>query len=130
MADELKIGDPSSQVSGAVMQAQMKRLQNSSAQAKGAVSEAEAKKVSGQFESMIVSQMFKAMWETVPDSQMFGHSNEQQIYKDMLNQAIADSLQDGPGLGVREVVYKDIKRMQGASQKAYSKNHGGNNEGK
>jgi flagellar protein FlgJ len=130
MADDLKIGESSGQVASAVMQAQIKRLQDSSEQMQNSKSEAEAKKVAGQFESMIVSQMFKAMWQTVPDSQMFGHSNEQQIYKDMLNQAIADSLQEGPGLGVREVVYKDIKRMQGASSKAYSNDHGGNNEGK
>lgn len=129
MAEDIKIGETSGQVAGAVMQAQIKRLQNSSEQLQNSKSDAEAKKVAGQFESMIVSQMFKAMWQTVPESPLFGHANEQAIYKDMLNQAIADSIQEGPGLGVRDVVLKDIRRMQGAAQ-GYSNSHGGKNEGK
>ncbi len=134
MADELKINPSginiSAEGSAALAQAKAIRMQAGAAQTKGAVTDGQARKVAGQFESMIVSQMFKEMWNTVPESSLFGHSNEQGIYKDMLNQAIADSLQNGPGLGVREVVYKDIKRMQNVT-KAYSDiDQGGKDEGK
>lgn len=62
-----------------------------------------------QFEALLLHQMLKAMWETVDTAGLFGENgNEAQIYRDMLNQAISDSASEGQGIGVKEVVKKEL----------------------
>jgi Rod binding domain-containing protein len=57
--------------------------------------------------------MLKSMWESVPAGGLFGDSNEAQMYRDMFNEALADSISEGQGIGVRDMVAKDLKRLEG-----------------
>ena len=62
-------------------------------------------------------QMMKAMWETVEPTGLLGEdSNQAQIYRDMLNQAVADSIASGRGIGVKSLVKQEILRREQASK--------------
>ncbi len=68
-------------------------------------------KAAEQFESMLVKQMMDSMWSTVPKEGLLSGSNEESMYRDMLNEAIANSIAQGKGIGVKDVILKDIRRL-------------------
>ncbi len=88
-----------------------------SIQSKALTSDAEVEKAASGFEALLLHQMLKSMWETVETTGMFGEdSNQAKIYQDMLNQAVADSVSEGRGIGVKEFVKKQLlKQTDGAS---------------
>jgi Rod binding domain-containing protein len=51
------------------------------------------------------------MWNTVPKGELISGSSEEQTYKDMLNEALANSIAEGRGIGIKEVILKDINRL-------------------
>lgn len=78
---------------------------------------AKEKAVSG-FEALLLHEMFKSMWDTVDTTGFLGDdSNQAQIYRDMLNQSIADSVAKGRGIGVKKLVLGEIARKTAASNK-------------
>ncbi len=68
-------------------------------------------KAAEQFESMLVKQMMDSMWSAVPKEGLLSGSNEESMYRDMLNEAVANSIAQGKGIGVKDVILKDIKRL-------------------
>ncbi len=73
--------------------------------------------VSG-FEALLLHNMLKEMWKTVEFTGFLGgDSNEAQIYRDMLNQAIADSVAEGEGIGVKDFLKKELSKAESASKK-------------
>jgi Rod binding domain-containing protein len=54
------------------------------------------------------------MWSTVPQEGLLSGSHEEGLYRDMLNEALANSISEGRGIGIKDVILKDIKK--------YSKN--------
>ncbi|MCB0340055.1 MAG: rod-binding protein, partial [Bdellovibrionales bacterium] len=43
---------------------------------------------------------------------LFG-SREEEMYRDMLNEALAKSVTEGKGIGIKEVIVNDMKKVQG-----------------
>ena len=73
----------------------------------------EVEEASSGFEALLLHHMLKAMWSTVETSGMFGEdSNQSQIYRDMLNQAIADSVAEGRGIGVKEFIARQLSEQK------------------
>lgn len=68
-------------------------------------------KVARDFEALLLKQMIDSMWNTVPKEGLLSGSNEENMYRDMLNQALATSISEGKGIGVKEVIMKDINRL-------------------
>lgn len=68
-------------------------------------------KVAQQFESMLVKQMIDSMWSTVPKQGLLSGSQEEALYRDMLNEALANSISEGKGMGVKDVIFKDINKL-------------------
>ncbi|MEY4701567.1 MAG: flagellar rod assembly protein/muramidase FlgJ [Pseudomonadota bacterium] len=64
-----------------------------------------------QFEAMLVKQMIDSMWSTVPKKGVLTGSNEESMYRDMLNEALANSISEGKGIGVKDVILKDINKF-------------------
>jgi len=64
-----------------------------------------------EFEGLLVQEMLKSMWQTVPQGQLLSGSSEEDMYRDMLNEAVASSISEGRGMGIREVILKDIKKF-------------------
>jgi Rod binding domain-containing protein len=65
-------------------------------------------KAATQFEALLLQQMFNSMWSTVPKNSLFGGSKEEEYYRDMFNEALAQSVAEGEGIGVKSVIAKDI----------------------
>ena len=65
------------------------------------------------FESMLLNEMLKSLWQTVEVKGWFGEeeSNESKIYRDMLNQALADSIAQGKGIGVKDVIRRELTKQ-------------------
>lgn len=69
----------------------------------------DTEKAASGFEALLLQQMMKSMWESVDSPGMFGeNSNEGQIYRDMFIQAVADTAAKGRGMGVKDVVKREL----------------------
>lgn len=64
----------------------------------------EAVKAAEDFEALLLQQMFTSMWKGTAEA-----SNEESLYRDMLNQALASDMAKGKGLGLKEMVVKELK---------------------
>ena len=84
------------------------------AKLKGSAHEQKVNDAAKQFEALMVQEMLKSMWSTVPKGQLLSGSNEEDTYRDMLNQAVADSVSEGRGIGIKEVIQKDIDKLEKA----------------
>ena len=65
-----------------------------------------------QFEALILQEMMKSMWRTVPDGGILSGSNEEATYRDMLNEAVAQSIASGKGVGIKDMISKDINKLE------------------
>ena len=66
------------------------------------------KQAAQQFEALLVQEMLKSMWATVPQGELLSGSHEEKMYRDMLNEAVADSISKGRGIGIKDVIAKDL----------------------
>jgi len=64
-----------------------------------------------QFEALLVQEMLKSMWSTVPKEGLLTGSYEEGMYRDMLNEALAKSISEGQGIGIKDVILKDINTL-------------------
>jgi peptidoglycan hydrolase FlgJ len=96
--DPLKIGSrQANQVSG-VSQAKLPATKD-------------AAQAAQQFEALLIGEMLKSMWQTVPQGQLLSGSHEESLYRDMLNEAISNSIAEGRGMGIKDVIFKDMNRL-------------------
>jgi flagellar protein FlgJ len=81
---------------------------------KGNESPKEIEKAARDFEGMLLKQMLDSMWQSVPKNGFFrgkgGSDNTEQIFHDMLNEAIAKSLSEGQGIGIRDIVKRELEK--------------------
>lgn len=78
--------------------------------------EKEMEKAATDFEALLLHQMMESMWATVPQDGMLSGSKEEGMYRDMLNQEITKSIAEGRSIGVKEVILKDMKRLEGKTE--------------
>lgn len=64
-----------------------------------------------QFEALLIQEMLKSMWAAVPQGEILSNSSEEKMYRDMLNEATADQISRGQGIGIKDVILKDINRL-------------------
>jgi flagellar protein FlgJ len=69
---------------------------------------AAAKEVAQQFESIFVGMMLKSMRDTLPKDGMFS-SNQMDAYQDMFDKQLAVDMSSKGGLGLAEVIEKQIR---------------------
>ena len=67
-------------------------------------------KATNGFEALLLHEMLKSLWSTVEVKGWLGgeETNEAKIYRDMLNQALADSIAEGKGVGIKDIVRKEL----------------------
>jgi Rod binding domain-containing protein len=65
-----------------------------------------------QFEALILQEMMKSMWQTVQNGGLLSGSREEETYRDMLNEAVAQSIASGKGVGIKDVIAKDINKLE------------------
>lgn len=60
------------------------------------------------FESMFIQMMWKEMRSTVPENSLFGESQGEKIFRDMLDTEMADRISDAGGMGLADVMYEQL----------------------
>lgn len=89
-------------------------------------SPAQIEKAASGFESLLLQQMLKEMWATVPVTGLMGEdSNAARIYRDMLNQAIADTVSEGQGIGVKDFLKQELVKQEQPQKLATTESVGG-----
>ena len=95
--------------------AELKKYKDSPDQA--LKSEKEVDKAAGGFEALLLHQMLESMWSTVEFAGMFNEtSNESQVYRDMMMQAVADTTAEGDGIGVKKFLRAELLKYSKASK--------------
>lgn len=80
----------------------------------------EVEKAATQFEALLVQEMIKEMWATVPKGGLLGDSSEENTYQDMYQQALSQSIAENQSIGVKDVIIRDIKATEARAKKADS----------
>ncbi len=78
-----------------------------------AAKKAQIDEASTQFEALLLHQMFQSMWSTVPEEGILSGSREEEYFRDMFTQGLADTVAKGKGIGVKEVVAKEMYKAEG-----------------
>lgn len=82
--------------------------------------EEELKSVAREFESILIYKMVSAMRATVPKSELFG-SFSMDMFESMMDQELANEMARGKGIGLSEMIYKQLDALEKkASQRAAS----------
>ncbi len=80
--------------------------------------DAELKKACKGFEAMFLSLMYKQMRATVPENTLFGESNADKIWQDMRDTELMKNVADGGGLGLADMLYRQLSPQVLAQEKA------------
>ncbi|MDY6052814.1 MAG: rod-binding protein [Anaerovibrio sp.] len=68
------------------------------------------------FESMFIQMMYRQMRQTVPENSLFGESQGEKIFRDMLDTQLADNMADAGGLGLAKVIYQQLTTREQADK--------------
>ena len=107
----------------AMLNNQVQRAQNLKGlgqQQTGPEHEAEVKSAATQFEALMVQEMLKSMWASVPKDGMLSGGREAELYQDMFQQSLATTIAENQSLGIKDVLIKDIKATEKRLGKAGS----------
>lgn len=74
--------------------------------------EVQAKEAATQFEALLLKQMFQSMWASVPNDGLLSGGREEEYFRDMLNEALAQSVSKGQGIGIRDVVLREMTKKK------------------
>ena len=67
-----------------------------------------------EFEAVFLSEMLKPMWEGVETGGMFGGGQAEEIFRSLLIDEYAKTLASDGGVGVGDMVLKELIALQGA----------------
>ncbi len=87
----------------------LERLRSKSEFGKGA-SKKEMEKVARDFESVFINKLFESMRKAIPKSGLLD-SSAMDMYQSMMDQEMAKELSKRKGMGMGEMVYNDLSRM-------------------
>jgi Rod binding domain-containing protein len=73
-------------------------------------SEKDMEKVARDFESIFVNKLFESMRKGVPKSGLLD-SSAMKMYQSMMDQEMAKNMSKRKGMGIGEMVYKDLSRL-------------------
>ena len=77
------------------------------------------KSLSKQFESIFVHQLLKSMRSTVQKTGLFD-SHATNMYESLQDEEIAKLMTEQKGIGLADVIYRDLVRLEGKTKKARS----------
>ena len=63
-------------------------------------------------ETELINQMINEMWKSVPEDGLFGKSQEQEYFQEMLNTEIAKEISMGNGLGIQDMVIAELEKKK------------------
>ena len=78
-------------------------------------SEKNMEKVARDFESVFINKLFESMREAIPKSDLFD-SSAMDMFQSMTDQEMAKNMAERKGMGIGEMVYKDLSRIDKVSR--------------
>ena len=81
-------------------------------QSKTGSSDAKIDEAATQFEALLLHQMFQSMWSTVQGEGILSGSKEEEYFRDMFTQGLADTVAKGQGIGIKEVIAKEMYKSE------------------
>lgn len=78
-------------------------------------SEKNIEKVARDFESVFINKLFESMRKAIPKSDLFD-SSAMDMYQSMTDQEMAKKMSERKGMGIGEMVYKDLSRLNKVSR--------------
>ena len=78
----------------------------------GSKSEHEIQKAAQDFEAVMLNMLIKAMWKTIPKSDLFEKDNSTQIYEGLMHSALSEEMARNGGMGIAKVLYQQLSREQ------------------
>ena len=78
-------------------------------------SEKDMEKVARDFESVFVNKLFESMRKGVPKSGLLD-SSAMKMYQSLMDQELAKLMSERKGMGIGEMVYKDLSRLDKVSE--------------
>lgn len=90
--------------------AALANTQRSTALSPGHKSDKEIEKASTDFEALLLQEMLKSMWQTVPGGGLVSGSHEEEIYRDMLNQGVAEEMAKTQSIGIKDIIAGEMHR--------------------
>ncbi len=79
----------------------------------GVQTRAQAEAVAQQFERMFIAEMLQPMFSGIETDGPFGGGQGEEVFRPMLLDQYSDAIAKGGGVGIADVVLKEILRMQG-----------------
>ena len=68
------------------------------------------------FEAMFLNMMYREMRHTVPENTLFGNSNADKIWQDMLDTEMVNNMASAGGVGLADVIYRQLTMEDKARQ--------------
>lgn len=78
--------------------------------------EHQARKSADEFEAIFLSQFLKQMSSGLKTDGEFNGGHSESLYRDLLNEQMANSISRNGGLGLSDAVYREILKTQEVSQ--------------
>ncbi|MGR3301213.1 MAG: rod-binding protein [Candidatus Scalindua sp.] len=78
----------------------------------GSKSEHDIKKVAQDFEAVMLNMLIKAMWKTIPKSDLFEENSATQIYEGLIHSSLSEEMARNGGMGIAKVLYQQLIREQ------------------
>ena len=76
--------------------------------------DAKLRKACSDFESLFIYNLLKNGRQSLPQGGLLGNSNESKIMTSMLDQTLAEQCSEGNGLGIGEMLYRQLNAPQAA----------------
>ena len=82
------------------------------AQAKQAKGDAQMQKIAQDFEAVFIRMLLKQMRKTVPESELMGNDAGTKMYREMLDNALAEEMAESGTFGISQAIYEQLKKSQ------------------
>jgi Rod binding protein len=77
-----------------------------------AKSDHELQKAAQDFEAVLLNMVIKAMWKTVPKSELFEENSATKIYEGLMHSSLSEEMASSGGLGIAKVLAQQLRREQ------------------
>ncbi len=72
----------------------------------------EVQKAAQDFEAVLLNMVLKAMWKTVPKSDLFEKNSATNIYEGLMHSSLSEEMASNGGLGLAKVLAKQLEKEQ------------------
>ena len=75
-------------------------------------SDQDVQKAAQDFEAVLLNMVLKAMWKTVPKSDLFEKNSATNIYEGLMHSSLSEEMASNGGLGIAKVLAQQLRRQQ------------------